>query len=156
MHSAGDIVEFCVDQPQKRLAKLWCHPRKDNKTVGMAFNSGIDLLSREDIHQGFFLGRTEVHNGSLCVGWVEEPAWGDVGVTGYDFSFYHLSCFAVGDVRDCHTLFPRPTSREMSLVCFVTKKGAHLDYPCNHHLLELLSVTIQKRERIITVLWALV
>ena len=53
-----------------------------------------------------------------------------------------LSCFAVRDVRDCHSPFPvicivfcadacwlkanqSVGTDEMSLVCFVTKKGAH-------------------------------
>ena len=31
-------------------------------------------------------------------------------------------------------------------MCVVTKKGFHSDYPCYHHLADLLSVSIQKRK----------
>ena len=31
-------------------------------------------------------------------------------------------------------------------MCVVTKKGVHLDYPRDHHLADLLSVSIQKRK----------
>ena len=34
----------------------------------------------------------------------------------------------------------------ISSMCFVTKKGVRWDYPCCHHLLDLLSVSIQKRK----------
>ena len=47
-------------------------------------------------------------------------------------------------------------TREMSFVYFVTAKGTHWDNLCNHHLPDLLSLAIQRRERIITVLWTLV
>ena len=47
-------------------------------------------------------------------------------------------------------------TREMSFVYFVTTKGTHWDNLCNHHLSALLSLAIQRRERIITVLWTLV
>ena len=64
--------------------------------------------------------------------------------------FCHLSCFAVRDVRD-HCPFPdictalcadacwlkgnqAVCTHEMSMVCVVTKRRAHGDYPCNQHL----------------------
>ena len=59
-----------------------------------------------------------------------------------------LSCFAVSD---CHSPFSvicmafrsdacwlkanqSVCTHEMSFVCFVTEKGSHRDYPCNHRL----------------------
>ena len=89
--------------------------------------------------------------------------------------FCHLSGFAVRDVRNCHSPFPvtcfafcanvcwfkanqSVCTREMSLVCFLTKNKRELieTILVNHHLPDLLSVTIQRRERIVTVLWVLV
>ena len=37
-------------------------------------------------------------------------------------------------------------THEMLLVCFVTENGAHLDYPCNHHLPDHRKISINNHK----------
>ena len=81
-----------------------------------------------------------------------------------------VSCFAVSD---CHSPFSiickalcsdscwlkanqSVSTHEMSVVCFVTEKRSHWDYPWNHHLPDLLSETIQEKRKNHHNLWYLV